>query len=286
MPNTGSSSNNNVVTITKVLTLTSCQPLDCLAMSKSSYQIGEVAKISGVSVRMLRHYDRIGLLRPSRRSAAGYRQYDEGDLLRLQQILLGRSCGLALEAIRGLLDDSGLDRRELLLRQRRELLQRVQTTNEMIRSIDTTINYLDKMKEGTSMDMTNLFAGFDASQYDEEVALRWDKTDAYRESKRRTRAYDDATIAKIKEETAALFSSLAQQQSEGAKPDDESVMALAEEHRLSIERWFYPCSPAMHCNLADLYEADPRFARNIDKAGAGLTPFLAAAIRANANQKG
>jgi hypothetical protein len=59
-------------------------------------------------------------------------------------------------------------------------------------------------------------------------------------------------------------------------------MAIAERHRLSIDRWFYPCNTDMHARLADLYEADSRFAANIDKHGSGLTPYLAAAIRANA----
>jgi hypothetical protein len=51
---------------------------------------------------------------------------------------------------------------------------------------------------------------------------------------------------------------------------------------LLIDRWFYPCSKAMHRGLADLYEADARFAQNIDRHGKGLTAFLAVAIRANA----
>ena len=61
-----------------------------------------------------------------------------------------------------------------------------------------------------------------------------------------------------------------------------SVRTLHHYHR----RWFYPCSHAMHRGLADMYEADGRFAENIDKFGAGLTPFLSAAIRANASRNG
>jgi hypothetical protein len=70
------------------------------------------------------------------------------------------------------------------------------------------------------------------------------------------------------------------------QPDDPAAMAVAERHRLSIDRWFYPCSLAMHKGLADLYEADQRFAHNIDKHAPGLTTFLVAAIRANAERNG
>ena len=61
-------------------------------------------------------------------------------------------------------------------------------------------------------------------------------------------------------------------------------MDIAERHRLSIDRWFYPCNPQMHSGLADMWEADRRFADNIDKYGAGLTEYLAAAVRANAKR--
>jgi DNA-binding transcriptional MerR regulator len=80
-----------------------------------SHRIAEVARLAGVSVRTLHHYDEIGLLVPSARSEAGYRLYDEADLLRLQQILVGRELGLSLEAIGRFLDEPEFDRRQALL---------------------------------------------------------------------------------------------------------------------------------------------------------------------------
>ncbi len=70
----------------------------------------------------------------------------------------------------------------------------------------------------------------------------------------------------------------------GAKFEDREVMDIADRHRLFIDRWFYPCSYAIHVGLADMYEADSRFAAGIDTHGTGLTPFLAEAIRANARR--
>ena len=63
-------------------------------------------------------------------------------------------------------------------------------------------------------------------------------------------------------------------------------MDIAERHRLSIDRWFYPCGAIAHAGLADLYEADHRFAATIDRHGERLTPFLAAAVRANPRRQG
>jgi DNA-binding transcriptional MerR regulator len=58
--------------------------------SRRTYQVSEVAQITGISVRALHHYDEIGLLVPTGRTGAGYRLYDDDVLLRLQQILIGR----------------------------------------------------------------------------------------------------------------------------------------------------------------------------------------------------
>ena len=67
--------------------------------------------MAGVSVRTLHHYDDIGLLAPSYRSGAGYREYTSADLDRLQELLIYRRLGFSLSAIAGLLDEPGHDRR-------------------------------------------------------------------------------------------------------------------------------------------------------------------------------
>ena len=64
-----------------------------------AYTVSELAKMAGVSVRTLHHYDQIGLLKPSSRTAAGYRLYEQPGLLRLQQILFFRELGLPLAEI-------------------------------------------------------------------------------------------------------------------------------------------------------------------------------------------
>ena len=70
-----------------------------------SYLVGQVAGLAGVTIRTLHHYDEIGLLSPSGRSAVGYRIYEEADLERLQRILFYRELGFALEEIAAIVDD-------------------------------------------------------------------------------------------------------------------------------------------------------------------------------------
>ncbi len=243
-------------------------------------QIKEAARIAGVSVRTLHHYDEIGLLVPKLRSAAGYRLYGRDDLLRLQQILIGRELGLTLQEIGRSLDDPGFDLKRALQSQRQQLLGRAERTAAMLRAVDAALIILDA--EDSSMNVKDLFEGFDPSEYEEEAQQRWGGTDAYAESARRTSRYTAEDWARYKAEQAGIYSDLVAALSAGTLPEDPSARAIAERHRLSIDRWFYPCSKALHRGLADMYEADTRFAENIDRHGKGLTPFLAAAIRANA----
>ena len=85
-----------------------------------AFTVGELARLTGITVRALHHYDEIGLVVPSQRTAAGYRLYDDADVIRLQQVLLFRELGLPLDEIAFAIDEAGT--REELLRKHREVL--------------------------------------------------------------------------------------------------------------------------------------------------------------------
>jgi DNA-binding transcriptional MerR regulator len=79
-------------------------------------RIGELARRTGLTVRTLHHYDAVGLLRPSARTAAGHRRYTVADVARLQQIASLRALGLSLDAVRAALDGDGADPAAILER--------------------------------------------------------------------------------------------------------------------------------------------------------------------------
>ena len=100
-----------------------------------TYRVGEIARIAGISVRTLRHYDDVGLLKPATREASGYRIYDDDSLLRLQQILIHRELGFSLDEIAGVLDNPKFDIAAALKRQRANLEERETQTRKMIDTI-------------------------------------------------------------------------------------------------------------------------------------------------------
>lgn len=246
--------------------------------------VGTLARLAGLTVRTLHHYDAIGLLTPTRRSAKGYRLYGADDLLRLQQIVIRRELGMPLEQIRRALDEPSFDMRAALLEQRAQLEARRQHTDDMLRSIDAALAALEHPNDPEEMNMKirELFDGFDPSEYQQEAQQRWGSSEAWAESARRTARYGPDDWQQIKLEADAISRELAQLLTSGAAADDAAAMALAERHRLHIDRWFYPCDPNMHVALGQMYVADERFAANYEKHAVGLTAYFAAAIEANA----
>ena len=141
--------------------------------------ISEMAKLTGVSIRTLHHYDHIGLLCPETAADSGYRWYGAADVERMQQILFYRELDFPLKDIRDILADPQYDKQEALRRQRQLLLLKRER-------LDGLLELLDANLKG---ERTMEFQGFDATelekarrQYADEAKARWGHTDAWKES--------------------------------------------------------------------------------------------------------
>jgi MerR family transcriptional regulator, thiopeptide resistance regulator len=251
-------------------------------MSARGHTVSQVARLAHVTVRTLHHYDEIGLLVPSDRSQAGYRLYSDAELARLREILLLRELGFGLDAIAELIEQPPAGRREALRAQRDRLVAQRRQVDAVLRAIDAA---LDALEGGPAMTSDEMFEGFDqfdhAGPFADEARERWGDTDAYKESTRRTRAYSKHDWAELGAESEAILVTFIELLDRGVSPDDAATVDAAERARLHIDRWFYPCSRAMHAALAEGYVSDPRFTAFYDNRRAGLAAFVAAAIRAN-----
>ena len=245
-------------------------------------RVGEVAKLASVSVRTLHHYDRIGLLKPSRRTGSGYRLYGEADLAALQQVLFFRELGFELDEIGRIMNDPGFDRLEALRMQRRMLQDKSAQRGLMAEAVDAA---LDAEEGGVTLDandMFDVFGDFDPKQYEQEVVDRWGETDAYKESARRTARYTKADWQRFKAESEAISATIVAAMDAGLAADSVEAMDAVECHRVQIDTWFYPCSHDMHCALAQGYIADPRFTATYEKIHTGMARYVHDAVTANA----
>ena len=251
-------------------------------LGSTALTVSEVARLANVSVRTLHHYDEIGLLVPSGRTAAGYRLYGRDDLDRLQEILLFRELEIPLDDIATLLSGGAFDRRAALELQREMLLQKAVRTEALIASVERAINAERTGVRMTTEEMFEVFGDFDPAEYEEEVQERWGETDAYRESSRRTAKYTKADWERFKAESEQIGTDTARLMDAGVPASDPRAMDLAEQARMQIDTWFYPCSHEMHVNLAAMYLADPRFTATYEKIHEGMAQYWHDAILANA----
>ena len=246
------------------------------------HSISDAAAFAGVSARVLRHYDEIGLLQPSARSTAGYREYSDADLLRLQRIVGYRELGLGLDDIRRLLDAEPTDAIEQLEQQEALLSAAVERLSNQLNFVTRTRKARKMGVNLTPDEMSEVFGDHHPTQYQEEAEQRWGDTDAYKESNRRTSKYTKEDWARMGAETEAIELAFAEAMQQGLSAESVEAKAAAERHRLQIDTWFYPCSYEMQTGLAEMYIADPRFAEHYNKRADGLAMFVRDAIIANA----
>jgi DNA-binding transcriptional MerR regulator len=243
-----------------------------------SYPVGEVARMTGLTVRTLHHYDEIGLVVPDR-SGSDHRRYGTGHLEALQQVLFFRELGFPLDEIREIMNDPGFDRRSALVQQRSLVEGKLARLQRMIDAIDLALLAGD---EGMTMDPDDMFDGFQPPEWAEEAKQRWGDTEAYQESQRRTGRYGKREWAAIQEEAGDIARRFGDLKRSGAPADGPAAVATAEEHRHHIDRWFYPCSPDAHTGLGEMYVADARFSAYWDAFEPDLAGFVCDAIMANA----
>ena len=250
-----------------------------------SWTVGELARLAGITVRTLHHYDRIGLVRPSERTSAGYRSYDVGDLDRLQQVLLYRELGFPLEEVATLLDTPGADTAEHLRRQHRLLRDRLERTQAMVAAVEKEMEARAMGISLTPEERFEVFGEHDPAQHEAEVQERWGETDAYAQSKRRTAAYSKDDWLRIKAEGADIEARFAAALRSGVAADSAQAMDLAEEHRQQITRNFYDCPPEMHAGLGRMYVEDERFTAHYEEIAPGLAQYVSTAVQANAARR-
>ncbi|SDM94485.1 MerR family transcriptional regulator [Acetanaerobacterium elongatum] len=236
--------------------------------------VNEVARVANVSVRTLHYYDEIGLLRPSALTDSGYRLYDEQALERLQQILFFRELDFPLCDIKRILENPSFNRREALEKHRSLLMLKRKRLDALIGLVDDSLKGEKTMsfKEFDTTEIENA-----QKQYAEEVKERWGSTDAYTESTKRTGNYNKEDWARITAEGDAIFKAFSQHLGEdSASP---AVQKLVGDWQNHITKYYYSCTKEILAGLGEMYTADERFTKNMDKYGAGTAKLMSEAIR-------
>ncbi|MFN2518315.1 MAG: MerR family transcriptional regulator [Jatrophihabitantaceae bacterium] len=249
------------------------------------YPVGQVAALAQVSIRALHHYDEIGLVRPSERTAAGYRHYTATDLQRLQQVLYYRELSFGLDEIASILADPGIGAQDHLRRQHRLLREQISRHQSMVAAIEKEMEARQMGISLTPEEQLEIFGeNYLGEDYPAEAEQRWGGTPEYKQSQQRAAAFTKDDWLQIKAEADANERGFVQAMDAGVPAAGADAMNLAEEHRQGLIKWFYDCGYDIHRGLAEMYLADERFAKHYDDVAPGLARYVHDAILANATR--
>ncbi len=244
-------------------------------MLDEEWTIGDVARLSGVTSRTLRHYDSIGLLTPVGTAPGGRRLYGRDELVRLQQILVLRELGVDLPSI-GRVVRSGDDRRtqlQVLRRHHERLVAERERYDRLAATVATTMRSLDG---GRTMEAKDLYAGFDNSEYEVEARERWGIEAVDRGVSAWARLGVDGQAAHHAEATE-MGESLAAYLAEGLAADTPRVQALVARHHAQIAVFWTP-NRESYTGLGQMYVDDARFTATYNAFAPGLARYLRDAI--------
>jgi DNA-binding transcriptional MerR regulator len=219
-----------------------------------SYTVKKLAKLSGVSIRTLHYYDEIGLLKPAFISEAGYRYYQEEQLLMLQQILFFRELGFGLKQIKRILKRSDFDKSIALQTHKKILQDKIKRLQELIVTIDTTSKHLNE-RHAMNKDM---FKGFDVDseqqklfeKYLEEYFDKYSNTLGSKamvefkkhaeEAKKNVKHWAQEDWQKSGKEFDAICLALVNLMEKNFSPDSSEVQQVIERHFRWLSKFWTP----------------------------------------------
>lgn len=217
-------------------------------MPSSALKIGDLARLTGVTVRALHHYDEVGLLVPQR-GESGHRLYRQEDVRRLYRILALRSLGLGLDEVATCLAEESEDLRPTVRRQLEALDRRLADEGRLRERLAALLGALDQAGGGASLNELT-------KTIEEMTMIEKHYTDAQLATlERRRQAMGEDGMRRAQDEWAGLISELDAERRAGTDPGSARVQALAERWHALVEQ-FTGGDPGIRASLQRMYEQE------------------------------
>ena len=235
--------------------------------------VHEVSRLTGVSIRTLQYYDRIGLLHPAKYTDAGYRLYDDAALAALQQILLFRELEFPLKDIQRIIQSPSFDRQKALDQQ----IMLLELKKEHLDNLLHLAREIKTTGVKTKMD----FSAFDTKKMDEYAAKAketWGNTPAYQEYEQKTEGRSRAETMEASRQIMDIFAEFgAIRNGNPASPEARALVRKLQDY---ISAHYYTCTDQILSGLGQMYAAGGEMTDNIDRCGGeGTAVFASQAIR-------
>jgi DNA-binding transcriptional MerR regulator len=249
-----------------------------------TYTVQKLATLAGISVRTLHYYDEIGLLHPAGVKKNGYRYYEEGELLKLQQILFFRELDFPLEDIKRILSSPTFNMTEALRDQKKLIELKKTRLTKLVQTIDKTLKKINKQTIMKDEELYGNFSKEEMERYTEEAREKWGRTEAFKQSEVRVKKMGKEGLKKVLTESGKLTVEIAECMKNGEKPTNEKAQKLIARHYDGL-RAFYEPNLELYRGLAEMYVADERFKQNYEKVAPGLAEFMRGAMIAYCDKK-
>jgi MerR family transcriptional regulator, thiopeptide resistance regulator len=216
------------------------------------WKVGELAKQTGLTVRALHHYDEIGLLTPSRRSASGYRLYDGDDISRLLQILSLRQLGFSLDEIR-----DSLAKPDLSLQRVLELhIERLQNGIELQRKLCSRLEAVaERLRSSEVVSVEEFLETMEAMMDAETMFEKYYTPEQLQQLEERKKMLGEEHIREVEQEWPRLIAQVREEMAKGTDPASETMQRLSKRW-MELVQEFTGGDPGITQSLKNLYQGE------------------------------
>jgi DNA-binding transcriptional MerR regulator len=229
----------------------------------NQFQAIEFARIAGVTVRTLHHYDRIGLLKPKRYTSAGYRLYSKQDLVRLQQIITLKFIGFSLSQIKNLLNSNSFDLTTALNQQKAIIAEKRQQLDLAINAIEKAQGLLASNEEPDWEAFKQIIEVINM-QNNMDWTKQYYSEEAQQKLAERATTIPSEVIEQGQRDWATLIREVEAAVSEGMDPQSEQASALADRWSALIKA-FTGGDPEIQAGLNKMYSDQTNWPTNFPK---------------------
>lgn len=235
-------------------------------------KVGDLARLTGLSVRTLHHYEEIGLLAPSQRTASGHRLYDADGVMQLQKVLALKQLGMSLEEIRSWLGSHQFSVVDALRAQRMRVAEQI----DMLKSVARRLEVIEKrMCAAKEISVDDVLEALEANAMFEKYYTK----EQLAQLEERGKQLGADHIKQVEQEWPQLIAKVKDAKARGVNPADPEMQALAKRWKELVEE-FTGGDPGITQSLANMYKNEPS-ARERTGLDAGLFSYVQEAWRAH-----
>lgn len=188
--------------------------------NKQTWQVGELAKLTGITVRTLHHYDQYGLLSPSMHSEIGYRLYTKKDISRLQEIMSLKQLGFSLDEIKHFMENPRYDPTQAIRMQLQRLDEQIRMQEELRGRLQELYEILRTQQEVTTEKLIKIVEVMNMTQH-------YFTPEQLEKIKKQGELFGSEKIEAVQNEWPALIGQVRAHLEKGTPPHDPEVVTLA-----------------------------------------------------------